>query len=292
MERKIEKNVPVRLSEVKRWRFHEKTFGSYEEMDLTDLNESFDKNGVVNEIVIAKLRYEEGTPQFLVDGFKKEKYYKLKGVEEINATVITVDDEEELKKLMVELQCTKHNSYSSLFAMINLLMPVYSVGQGCRSHLAGVENGEDKSLNLYEKIGKHLSISGNKVKQIWKVGNVNPLHFERIETSRMSLHTAYLECLGEEKGEGPVPPTVKQPVFHSNNTGAPEFNERDTTESTVTSQLEHKDSQAVDNSNDESINIAAAANQNDDEAEYIMVTGYCTSCDKQTVLKIKKSDLL
>jgi hypothetical protein len=83
--------------------------------------------------------------------------------------------------------------------------------------------------NIYEKIGGDLSLPGNTVKFLLKVGRVNPLHFGRIEKSRFTLYHAYLECVAEEKGVLPSIPVAKSPRIIKDMTTPPVFSEGTTT---------------------------------------------------------------
>jgi len=177
----------------------------------------------------------------LIDGDKYVQFSIQEGMQKIFACKLTFEDRDDLIKIMVQLQRSNHESLQALFHMIQALWPIYFKGAGYRSDLTeqeldGPTESADgsKALNIYQRIGLDLCLSGNAVKHIRKVGMVNQLYYERIEIGRFSLYAAYLACLSEERGDEAPVPSVKEPIWVKTTTDAPEFSTPTTTEVATT----------------------------------------------------------
>lgn len=271
---------------------HSNTFLPTEESDYSGTSESYLKHGRCNPVYFIE-RTEENIFQpinAVIDGWKYVMYAQSNGIEEVFACKLTFEEAEDITKIMVQLQFSNHNTLSALFQIIMQLWPIYAKGQGHRSDLQESErdnDSENKELNIYGKIGKELGISGNKVKHIRKVGMVNPLFFERIENSRFSLYAAYLECVKEEAGEMPEPPSIKPPVYFTNSTEVPQFSEPTLTSS-------HNGFEIVTDEcevNNDIENAEEYPPVKPVEPEYIQVRGTCTCCGQETEIRIKRGIL-
>lgn len=204
--------------------------------EITDaINQWFEDNGFLLPVYYV-IRVIDGCEvKVIVDGWKKVLYARERGIEKIQAVEIQAA-EEELISIMVQLQSSGHNGLLALYHMAKALYPKHFKGQGYRSDLTykeldkPVEGKDGRKLNIYERIGRDMGIrSGNKIKHILKVGDINPLHFERIEISRFSLLQAFQECKKEEENFEPEVPKVKAPVYHTTTTAVPEFAKSDST---------------------------------------------------------------
>ena len=190
-----------------------------DDAEITDaINQWFEDNGFLLPVYYVIREIDGREVKVIIDGWKKVLYAREKGIEKIQAVEIQAA-EEELTSIMVQLQRSGHNGLLALYHMAKALYPKHYRGQGYRSDLTykeldkATEGQDGRKLNIYERIGRDMGIkSGNKIKHILKVGDINPLHFERIEISRFSLLQAFQECKKEEENYEPEVPKVKAPV--------------------------------------------------------------------------------
>jgi hypothetical protein len=294
---------------------HAETFYSPEETEHEGTLDSYEKHGRLKPVY--GVRREKGGKlvNAVIDGWKYVLFARKNGIEKVYVCILTFPenadpDNGDLMKIMVQLQRSNHDSFMALFLMIQALWKKHSKGQGFRSDLTDKELEEltegpegGKRLNIYERIGKELSLSGNKVKHIRKVGMVNSLHFERIEIGRFTLYAAYLECVKQENGVLPEAPAVKPPVYHSDSTEPPVYSEPTTTEYTSEQSEENDQSGSPDEditdtpeesgaSNDVHIDSTAIpAEDIQESSEYILIEGVCQCCGQLTKIKIDKTQL-
>ncbi len=222
---------------------HLQAFPTLEETEHDGILESYSKYNRLKPVFFLKRNIDGKDVNAVIDGMKYVRYALEAGIEKVYACELTFSNEEDLVPVMVQLQHSNHASLMALFNMIAILWKKYFKGQGYRSDLntKDQENELDqvttnsycgKPLNIYQKIGDDLYLSGTTVKHIRKIGLVNPLHFDRIENSRLSLYAAYLACIAEERGDEPSVPTVKAPVYVSTGTGVPQFSDPTSTDIT------------------------------------------------------------
>lgn len=284
---------------------HNEAFSSPDEVEHEGTFASYEKYGRLNPVYYYE-RIEDGkTINACIDGWKAVVFAQKNGTEEISAYKLTVESAEDLVKIMIQLQGSDHGSYQSLFKMIQILWPIYYKGSGFRSDLQGKDTESadgGKRLNIYDRIGRDLHISGNKVKHLRKVGLVNPLYFERMEVDRCSLYGAYLNCKKEEKGEMSEVPTVKAPVYFSSTTAMPAFSKASTTADVMTETETMISTQLINDvattgtrmdsaTGVEDTTATAAKYTPDVEDEFIIVRGICQCCGEETEIKINKNQL-
>jgi len=127
------------------------------------------------------------------------------------------------------------------------------------------EEEKKRNATVYEKIAKLFGKKEHYVRSIMKIGKVNPLYFERLESGRISPFQAYNECLKEEKRKnGTIPlsevPKVSEPVYFGNEVLLPDY---DTETATQNAPMENEAAmeQAFNNLN---ITVTAAPQSLDD----------------------------
>ena len=212
-------------------------FPQTEENEHEGLMFSYQKYDRLKPVYYFENVVEGKTINRLIDGHKYVAYAIQTGIEKIFACKLTFEDSDDITKVMVQLQRSEHDSLLALYHMIQALWPVYFKGAGFRSDLGEkeldvpIESADGgKALNIYQRIGHDINLSGNAVKHIRKVGLIDAEYFERIEIGRFSLYAAYLACLSEERGDEAPVPSVKEPVWVKTTTGAPEFSTPTSTE--------------------------------------------------------------
>lgn len=273
-------------------------FLSPEEVEHEGTLESFKEFDRVKPVYFIQKEIEGVKVKAIIDGYKYNCYAKQAGIEKIYACELSgFESDDELKLLMAQLQRNNHDSLIALFNMIQVLWPIYFKGPGYRSDLEEKELDEPteskdggKPLNIYERIGRQLNLSGNKVKHIRKVGLVNSLHFNRIETSRFTLYAAYLECVKEEKGEMPAAPAVKAPTFISTDTGVPAFSSPTTTADVISDNTAEEITTPVA-TDSPVVGEGIIETLSSDESEFITVRGICQCCNNETEIKINKNQI-
>jgi len=268
---------------------HTTMFNSTEEEGAMGTNESYSKFGRLKPVFGIPHMIDDKPMFAWIDGDRYLKHAYINGITKIFVCIITINDKDEIVKIMAQLQFSNHNTYMSLFQIIQNLWPVFYKGQGYRSDLNDEQFDEEKpygdgtkKLNIYQKIGKEIGLSGNAVKFIRKIGIINPLHYKQIETTRHSLYAAYLACKNEVSGNEPVPPKPKAPTFIRTSTNTPpEFSATDSTRIVP----------PVVNLpvNNTPVPIAPSVTPASDDAEYIIVRGICESCNQETNIRIPKS---
>lgn len=279
--------------------------------ETTDqLNKSFERFGRrINNAVAVKCNHLPNNPTYVVDGWAYVEYRCQNDPAPIPITLITVDDQETLSEVMITLQTSRHNSLFSSYLMIKFLYHQLSKGRGFRSDLHSEdltmpENSEqdveNRKKNIYQRIGEIMLISGTKVKHVLKIGNVNPLHFDRIEKGRYSIYGAYLDCISDEKGEMPAPPAIKLPTYYSSSTQLPQFSESTTTAisrdqdsldaSEGPEEMEHdsiEEQTDIVNTEDPRSSIVT----NNENTDFILVLGICQCCGQETKIKINRNQI-
>lgn len=302
---------------------HQKSLLNPEEKKQTGYAESLRKYGKLRPVL-----YVEPFKQFLVDGvtYEPNKKYVVDGwggvtdameqkLPYVLALKVEAETEEEIMQVIAEANSTYHTSYRSLYKLAKGLFDVHSKGQGYRSDKeekdaeVDDENSDstevvtpNKKLTTYEKIGKMMGgLPGTRIKHLLLVGRVNPLFLESMDTDRVSLYAAYLQCKKEQSGVKPEPPTAKQPNYYASDTGTPQQGESTPTEGTMNgennagSESAEPTPEALSNSEEES-----SQHQEDDEmgstnsAEapvFIIVKGRCLKCGVETAVEIDINQL-
>lgn len=270
---------------------HQEAFLSPESGKYEGIDESYKKYGRIKPVYyVVKVKGRRKINE-VVDGWKYVEYAKQNGLKEIWVCKLTFEDKNDLVNIMMQLQVSGHGTYEALYKMIQVKWKIHHKGAGYRSDLKGKEaeklaavNAKGKPLNIYQRIGRELNLTGTFVKHLRTVGMVNPLYFERLEENRKSLYAAYCECKDEKAGVMPAVPAVKPPVYVSSITGAPEFSESTTTGDVVTPV-----SETGTTKNDE----AAATPKTEVETndEFIIVKGFCNCCGEKIEFKINKNEL-
>lgn len=273
---------------------HTAMFNYSEEEEAEGTIESYIRFGRLKPVV-GIIRMVNGKPLCaLIDGNLYHEYAKAKGIKRLFACIITVNDQDDITKIMAQLQFSNHNSYMALFLIIQNLWPLFYKGQGYRSDLNDDQFDEQKTNsdgtrrpNIYEKIGKEIGLSGNSVKFIRKVGMVNSSHFKQIETTRHNLYAAYMACKNEVAGTEPAPPKPKAPTFIRTSTNnPPEFS---TTNSTGV--VPPDVNSPANNALIPAASSVAPTTDDNGETEFIVVRGVCESCGQETNIRISKSQL-
>jgi hypothetical protein len=294
--------------ELERAQEHQDTLVT-DDVEITDaINQWFEDNGFLLPVYYVLREIDGHEVKAVVDGWKKVLYAREKGIEKIQAVEIYAG-EEELTGIMIQLQRSGHNGLLALYCMAKALYPKHYKGQGYRSDLTykeldkAAEGQDGRKLNIYERIGRDMGIkSGNKIKYILKVGDINPLHFERIEISRFSLLQAFQECKKEEAEFEPEVPKPKAPVYHTTMTPVPEFAKTDSTAtagtfdytSTTTGEVTPGENTEQVESGTENAGEAhsnehpktVAPESNHVDQRMITVRGVCKECGQETEIEI------
>ena len=271
---------------------HVETLLSPEEVKYEGTTDSYKKIDRINPVYYIERQDGNGAVKAVIDGWKYVVLAINTGIEKIYACKLTIENSDDVVKIIVQLQRSNHDSYMALFKMIMRLWPIHFKGQGYRSDLdeteldKPIENTDgSKPLDIYEKIGREINLTGTKVKHIRKVGMVNPLFFERIEISRFTLYAAYLECKKEENGEMPDAPSVKAPVYITSSTETPEFSQPTTSNDNV------NEPETKKVTGHETTRVDTHEIQSSNESEFIVVLGICKSCGQETEITINKNQL-
>ncbi len=268
---------------------HTAMFNSTDKEGALGTNESYNNFGRLKPVFCFQRLIDDKPMCAIIDGNRYFEYAKVNGRTKIFVCIITINDTDEIVKIMAQLQFSNHNTYMSLFLIIQNLWPLFYKGQGYRTDLNDEQFDVEKPdgdginrLNIYQKIGKEIGLSGNAVKFIRKIGIVNPLHFKQIETTRHSLYAAYLACKNEVAGNEPAPPKPKAPTFIRTSTNnPPEFS---TTDSTGV--VPPGGNLPVNNT---PVHAATSVTLASDDVEYIIVRGICECCNQETNIRIPKS---
>jgi hypothetical protein len=259
--------------------------------EFEDLKESYAKFDRCHPIYYEERVVDDKVINAILDGGKYHQFSLDNNMEKVFACKLTFENEDDRIVLMAQLQRSCHDDYMALFHMIQALWPKHFKGQGYRSDITekeleeGAIGVDGKRLNIYERIGKELFLTGNRVKHIRKIGLINSEHFERIEVSRFTLYQAYQECLKQEKGYLPEVPSVKAPVYYTTSTGTPVFSEPTTT----------ADAEVV-NDHDETANShnpmgEKPATTPESEELFVTVISTCPHCGEEITLKINKNQI-
>lgn len=262
----------------------------------------------INPVVAIKRKIDLGITIEVIDGWPTVLAAQLAGIEKIFVCLISGLNDEEILKLMIDLQLGKHSNLLTIYKMIVALYPFFSKGQGHRSDLvpnADEPDTDEAKANIYQKIAGALGglkITGNTVKWIYKIGNVHPAHFETIEAGRSNLFSAYSACLMEERGIGPKPPSVSAPVYFTTTTESPEFTEPTTTAKPMSAQGEDSSTLNKEESNQSENNQGhnkSHANTTATEwtvfcidETYIYLRGNCQVCGEEMEVKINKNRVI
>lgn len=225
----------VNVDDLVRAKDHEEAFPYTDTTDCEGTIESYKKLKRIFPVVYILLKMEDKEVKAVIDGWKFVLFARAAGLKEIYACRLNVKPGDELVAAMVQLARTNHNSSMAIYWLIQKLWDKHYLGQGFRSDTTEEELdvpilvADGRRLNIYERIGLELNLTGNKVKQIRKAGMVNPLHLERVDLGKFSISQAYIKCLEEEKGIMPDVPSVKAPTYHTTATPTPVFAEPTTT---------------------------------------------------------------
>ncbi len=179
----------------------------------------------------------DGSKKLVIDGLKHVRQAIEDKVELVLALKVDVVAED-IPQLIVELHRNYHLSIEEEHKMCAHLYDKFKLQKGFRSdkvkdeqegqnnetELTNSETGKKKRRPVvYDKIAKIMCIKPNRVKQLLKVGKVNPWYFERIEKERTSLYAAYCKCNEEEEGVEQKAPRVRDTVYVSSSTETPVF---------------------------------------------------------------------
>jgi hypothetical protein len=292
--------IKVKLDELLRHPKHQETFLNPEDKNLDQLRDSI-TNGQDSTISFVEEPAEGGLLiKQVFDGWSRVTILREQGEEYIWAQKHNFNSENELLLKMTEMQTNYHNSYQEKFNMIKAVWHIFSKGKGFRSDLADevTEEGHDTSSSdskkvpeVYERIAKHLKMkSGTEVKHIKKVGLVNPMYFERMDSTRWSLFASYQECLKEEKNgkeddHRPELPAIKEPVYISSVTTDPSLCEHGNPISTDPEQDTDQQDDSTE-SNDENADSVAAVTQQATPPVGRTITVTCENCNHEFEWKI------
>lgn len=197
-------------------------------------DEFHDTTERVNAPVAVK-RIIDGQPVYhVIDGLPTVQAHQAQGTPQINVCVLTLDDDNDVLLLALDLQRSKRTRLHSQFLLIEGYLQSYPKKQGFRNDVKSTEQTKEvagvESPKWYHYIAARMNVKPNFVKYVHKVGTVRREYFERIENSRYTLYQAYQDCLAFEKGDDQqATPKVSQPVYHSTTTGAPTFSESSST---------------------------------------------------------------
>lgn len=289
----------IALSDCTRSDAHKAMFDNAHDGNPEGILESYKRFGRLKPVFGIPQIVDGKTMCSLIDGNLYADFARTEGLQQVFACIITITNEDEITKIMAQLQSSNHNNYTALFRTIQSLWPIFYKGQGYRSDLDENELDQPrpcgegtKRLTIYEKIGREIGLSGNAVKFIRKIGLVNPLHFSQIETSRHSLYAAYLACRNEQIGFEPTPPKVKAPNFIRTSTVTPSFEEASsTTTPNYSTSTTTKDVSGTEATPSPTSTSPAMYSIDDDDAEFILVRGICECCGEETNIKISKSTI-
>ena len=264
---------------------HSKMFNDDQNAEPVGTIDSYLRNGRLKPVFGLLAKVNGKMILSVIDGNKFLDFAKSQNQEKLFACILLIDDWDEIIKIMAELQRSNHNSYASLYSIIESLWPIFYKGQGYRSDLNDEQydeprskDDEEKKLSIYQKIGNVIGLSGNAVKFIRKIGQINPLHFKQIETTRHSLYAAYLACKNEATGVEPDAPKPKAPKYIRTSTNdRPEFNTTDNT-ANGSDHVEY----SLDTPSDSGV-------LSSEDSDYIVVRGWCECCEKETNIRISKS---
>jgi len=317
----MEKNIDYEwlpAKEFVRHPLHEKMLLSPEEKNQAGYADSIQKYGKLRP----SLYIEEDGQRMVIDGWG----YITDSIENGRLLVLALKVEAttkvEIMQVIAQANATFHTSYKSLYRIAEALYPEYSMGRGYRSDLqeaALIEEGEEteedeltsenaadyeeshspkRRPTVFQRIGDDMGgLPGTRIQHILLVGRVNPEYFDLMELNRTSLYQAYLRCKGELEANKPELPSVKAPIYISDNTGAPEFSELDSTEPTSPVepiQIEEvvvTPEPARQDENTPKSEAMPAIEKDTDEPKYITVKGICTECGRETEVKVNINQL-
>ncbi len=256
--------------------------------EFENLQESYIKYDRFHPVYYEQREVEGKIVNAIIDGEKYHQFAIANNLEKVFACKITFEEEDDRLVVMAQLQRSCHDNYMALFNMIQALWQKHFKGQGYRSDITedelnkATDSSDGKRLNIYDRIGKELFLTGNKVKHIRKVGMVNPLFFKQIEIEKFSLFQAYHECVKEEKGEMPEVPSVKAPVYHTTSTGTPVFSEP-----TTTADEDFITQEPIAGSNGNNTQVESTKS----DEEFVTVTSTCSHCGEEITLRINKNQI-
>lgn len=292
---------------------HAKHLPYADDTEFEGTTDSYKNYGRVKPVYYIEFEQAGKTVKAVIDGWKYVCYAKANGISKVFACKLSVGNDDDLLSIMLQLQRSNHDSLMALFYMIQARWEKHHKGQGYRSDAHDDKELDEKylspdgrKLNIYERIGLELNLSGNRVKHIRKIGLVNPDHFEQIENSRSSLYAAYLACVSEERGEEPPVPGEKPTRYITDQTEPSTFSSPTTTAGDEVNvnyiqpgnntgdddpDFMGVDDTGPDSNSDSSYqertNPPTTNHQSDDT--YIIVEGICTECGKLTKIKINKN---
>lgn len=301
---------------------HSEHFPQEDDAEFEGTSESYKKYGRIKPVYYVEFEREGKIVKAVVDGWKYVCFAKANGIKKVYACKLCLGNNDDLLSIMLQLQRSNHDSCAALFAMIMALWPKYYKGPGFRSdmtdqQLSDITTEHDgKRLNIYQKIGRELNLSGNRVKHLRKIGLVCPLFFERIDVDRSSLYQAYLKCVDMEKGVMPEAPSVKMPTYFTNTTPVPQFSEPTTTDDNNPSYNQDVNTAPVDSTEDidtddnheqhassnsteetystpvsNTVVIGTVLPVSDPADDFIMVKAVGPYCHKEIFIKIYKTQL-
>jgi len=299
----------VDVEELVRAKDHEEAFPYTDTSEYEGTIKSYEKHGRIFPVVYVSRYFTNHLQKHVIEGWKHILHARELGIKEVLCYEVSADTDEELIEIMVQLHKSNHESYAVLFWMIMKLWDKHHKGQGYRSDIKEEEldtpvAGKDgRRLNIYERIGLELNISGTKVKQIRKIGTVNPLHFERIEMGRFSLFQGYVECVRQEKGELVAVPKVKAPVYYTTTTQTPVFSEPSVTATPVFSSPVTTGAKVLEKSTtDTSLINESPTKQNAvsttssissiiSDDVFVTLTSTCPHCGEEVTFKINTNQI-
>ncbi|MBL0309221.1 MAG: hypothetical protein IPP77_05955 [Bacteroidetes bacterium] len=291
----------VNVDELTRAKDHETTFPYTDTTEFEGTNDSYKKFKRIFPVVYVIMNINDVPVKVVVDGWKYVVFARANGISEIYACELTVENQEDLIAIMIQLQRTNHQSYLALYYMIEALWEKHYLGKGYRSDLQEneldnpVEGADGKKETIYDRIGRELNLKPHKVKYLRKIGQVNKRQFIQMDSERPSLYKLYKACVSEQSGDAPALPAYKTPVYHSNATPVPVFTTptpeanvvTHTSNSTGTNKV-HADSDQASSTKRETP-IGGIIKQ---DGDCITVQAICQCCSNPTFLIISKSQLL
>ena len=268
---------------------HARCFQAADKKANANYHESIGKYGKIKQVVYILKQNKK----LVIDGWAYIQYAVSKGLKEVAAKMVDVTSDEDITRLMLELQFSSHSSPQEEYQIYSAAFDIFSKGKGHRSDLKEQNTDAERKKRrqvVYDKIAEMTNASsGKRVQYILKIGKVNPEYLERMVLDKMSLQTAYLNCIAEERGDAPEPPTVKAPVYLSNTTGTYPFEKSIDTNTPANINELTTGSAAADVTKPPIIdgktinkNIAIKSEENEDG----IVTCICTHCGQETVVNV------
>lgn len=259
--------------------------------DFEATRKSYEKYGKAQPVQYVEYTDGDKIIKAVIDGWKYVVFARKAGLEKVLACKLNVGNVDDLLSLMLQLQISNHHTYIALFHMIQALWPKYCKGQGYRSDLSEEEYdkpvlGKDgKRLTINERVGQELNLKSHQVKYIRKIGMIDPQQFYQMDSERVALYKVYNECVSKAKGEKPKAPAARAPIHHSKPSG------NATAVVPVTSSGETTGAKGTVGQVVPAQEVIPIGTVVDKGNGYIIVSGLCQHCGKQTFLKIPLSEI-